>query len=88
MKKTLEKIRAHARKENAAYEKLKAAGFYCLGAGERGVMVERYREGENRATHFPVFREYYKDWTDAAEKLLNGDAAGKGAAAWFCSSHC
>lgn len=72
MKMTLEEIRARARQENAAYKKLKEAGFYCWGAGERGVMVERYKEGENRATHFPVFREYFKDWTSAAAVLLDG----------------
>lgn len=88
MKRTIEELRAYARQENEAYKKLESAGFDCWGAGERGVMVERYREGENRATHFPAFREYFKDWTEAAEKLLSGDAAGKGAAAWSYSSHC
>ena len=88
MKRTIEELRAYARQENAAYKKLESAGFDCWGAGERGVMVERYREGENRATHFPAFREYFKDWTEAAEKLLSGDAEGKGAAAWSYSSHC
>ena len=86
MKRTIEELRAYARQENAAYKKLESAGFDCWGAGERGVMVERYREGENRATHFPAFREYFKDWTEAAEKLLSGDAAGKGAEAWSYSS--
>ena len=88
MKRTIEELRAYARQENASYKKLESAGFECWGAGERGVMVERYREGENRATNFPFFREYFKDWTEAAEKLLIGDAAGKGAAAWSYSSHC
>ena len=88
MKRTLEALRAYARQEDEAYKKLESAGFDCWGAGERGVMVERYREGENRATHFPAFREYFKDWTEAAEKLLSGDAAGKGAAAWSYSAHC
>lgn len=72
MKRTIEELRAYARQENAAYKRLETAGFDCWGAGERGVMVERYREGENRATHFPAFREYFKDWTEAATVLLDG----------------
>ena len=88
MNRTLEELRAYARQEHAAYKKLESAGFDCWGAGERGVMVERYREGENRATHFPFFREYFKYWTEAEEKLLSGDTAGKGAAAWSYSSLC
>lgn len=90
MKRTLEdeEWRTYVRQENAACRKLEAAGFYCLGAGERGVVVERYREGESWETHFPAFREYFKDFSEAAEKLLSGDTAGKGAAAWSYSSHC
>ena len=74
MKRTIEELREYARKENAACSLLRAAGYECYGV-ERGgrfiVAVEKYREGEGSATHFPALKQYFDDFQAAAAELLN-----------------
>lgn len=75
MKKTIEQLREHARQENAAYKRLKQAGYMCWGSNTykgKNVMIDFYGNGKNWKTSFPDKRYYFKDFQDAAKNLLNG----------------
>ena len=48
MKRTIEQLREHARKENAAYKRLENAGYMCWGnskSHEKEVVIELYEIG-------------------------------------------
>nr|DAH90952.1 MAG TPA: hypothetical protein [Bacteriophage sp.] len=78
MKKALEEIREKERRNNAAYDRLRAAGYSCWGdsyalmrRGISRVLIEQYRAGENPATVFPERKWYFRDYEEAAAALLD-----------------